>query len=53
MAEIHLEALVTEMRALRLRRAVVAAVVKRSADGTEMGMINKLARLSAAERQHQ
>ena len=49
-AAVHLEALDTEIRALRLRRAVVAAVVKRSADGTEMGMINKLARLSAAER---
>src|SRR6202012_6003008 len=44
MAAIHLEALDTEIRALRLRRAVVAAVVKRSAGGTEMGMINKLAR---------
>jgi DNA-binding transcriptional MerR regulator len=42
-AAIHLEALDTEIRALRLRRAVVAAVVKRSADGEEMGMINKLA----------
>jgi DNA-binding transcriptional MerR regulator len=51
-AAIHLEALDTEIRALRLRRAVVAATVKRSADGQEMGMINKLARLSAAERQH-
>jgi DNA-binding transcriptional MerR regulator len=49
-AAVHLEALDTEIRVLRLRRAVVAAVVKRSADGTEMGMINKLARLSAAER---
>ena len=49
-AAIHLEALDTEIRTLRLRRAVVAAVVKRSADGQEMGMINKLARLSAAER---
>src|SRR6202046_3795156 len=49
-AAVHLEALDTEIRALRLRRAVVAAVVKRSASGTEMGMINKLARLSAAER---
>src|ERR1700723_4055762 len=49
-AAIHLEALDTEIRALRLRRAVVAAMVKRSADGQEMGMINKLARLSAAER---
>jgi DNA-binding transcriptional MerR regulator len=49
-AAIHLEALDAEIRTLRLRRAVVAAVVKRSADGEEMGMINKLARLSAAER---
>jgi DNA-binding transcriptional MerR regulator len=49
-AAIHLEALDTEIRTLRLRRAVAAAVVKRSADGQEMGMINKLARLSAAER---
>ena len=49
-AAVHLEALDTEIRALRLRRAVVAAVVKRFAGGTEMGMINKLARLSAAER---
>ena len=49
-AAIHLEALDTEIRYLRLRRAVVAAVVKRSADSEEMGMINKLARLSAAER---
>jgi DNA-binding transcriptional MerR regulator len=49
-AAIHLEALDTEIRGLRLRRAVMAAVVKRAADGTEMGMINKLARLSAAER---
>jgi DNA-binding transcriptional MerR regulator len=49
-AAVHLEALDTEISVLRLRRAVVAAVVKRSADGMEMGMINKLARLSAAER---
>jgi DNA-binding transcriptional MerR regulator len=49
-AAVHLEALDTEIRVLRLHRAVVAAVVQRSADGTEMGMINKLARLSAAER---
>lgn len=49
-AAVHLEALDTGIRVLRLRRAVVAAVVKRSADGTEMGVINKLARLSAAGR---
>jgi DNA-binding transcriptional MerR regulator len=49
-AAIHLEALDAEIRTLRLRRAVVAAVVKRAADGQELSMINKLARLSAAER---
>ncbi len=50
-AAIHLEALEAQIRTLRLRRAVLAAVVKRAADGTEMSVINKLASLSAAERQ--
>jgi DNA-binding transcriptional MerR regulator len=49
-AAVHLEALDAQIRTLRLRRAVLAAVVKRAADGREMRMINKLARLSAAER---
>jgi DNA-binding transcriptional MerR regulator len=49
-ADVHLEALDAQIRALRLRRAVLATVVKRAADGREMSMINKLARLSAAER---
>ena len=49
-AAVHLEALDAQIRTLRLRRAVVAAVVKRSADGKEMAMMNALARLSAAER---
>ena len=39
-----------QIRTLRLRRGVLAAVVKRAADGKEMAMMNALARLSAAER---
>jgi DNA-binding transcriptional MerR regulator len=49
-AAVHLEALEPQIRALRLQRAVLAAVVKRAASGKEMTMMNKLARLSAAER---
>jgi DNA-binding transcriptional MerR regulator len=49
-AAVHLEALDAQIRTLRLRRGVLAAVVKRAADGKEMTMMNALARLSAAER---
>ncbi len=49
-AAVHLEALDAQIRTLRLQRAVLATVVKRAADSREMGMINKLASLSAAER---
>jgi DNA-binding transcriptional MerR regulator len=49
-AAVHLEALDAQVRTLRLRRGVLAAVVKRAADGKEMAMMNALARLSAAER---
>jgi DNA-binding transcriptional MerR regulator len=49
-AAVHLEALDAQIRALRLQRAVVAAVAKRAADSEEMTMVNKLARLSVAER---
>jgi DNA-binding transcriptional MerR regulator len=49
-AAVHLEALDAQIRTLRLRRGVLAAVVKRAADGKEMAMMNALARLSAAER---
>lgn len=49
-AAVHLEALDAQIRTLRLRRGVLAAVVKRAADGKEMAMMNSLARLSAAER---
>jgi DNA-binding transcriptional MerR regulator len=52
-AAVHLDALDAldaQIRTLRLQRAVLAAVVKRAADGKEMIVMNKLARLSAAER---
>jgi DNA-binding transcriptional MerR regulator len=49
-AAVHLEALDAQIRTLRLRRGVLAAVIKRAADGKEMAMMNALARLSAAER---
>ena len=49
-AAVHLEALDAQIRTLRLRRGVLAAVIKRAADGKEMAMMNSLARLSAAER---
>jgi DNA-binding transcriptional MerR regulator len=49
-AAVHLEAVDAQIRTLRVRRGVLAAVVKRATDGKEMSMISKLARLSAAER---
>jgi DNA-binding transcriptional MerR regulator len=49
-AAVHMEALDAQIRTLRLRRGVLAAVIKRAADGKEMAMMNSLARLSAAER---
>jgi DNA-binding transcriptional MerR regulator len=49
-AAVHLEALDTHIRTLRLRRAVLAAVIERAASGREMAMMYKLAKLSAAER---
>jgi hypothetical protein len=38
--------------ALRLHRAVLAVVVKRAAGKEEMTLMNKLARMSVAERRH-
>ena len=49
-AAVHLEALDAQIRALRLHRAVLTAVVRRAADKEEMTLVNKLARMSAAER---
>jgi DNA-binding transcriptional MerR regulator len=49
-AAVHLEALDAQISALRLHRAVLRAVVKRAAGKEEMTLMNKLARMSAAER---
>jgi DNA-binding transcriptional MerR regulator len=49
-AAVHREALGAQIRALRLHRAVLTAVVNRAADKEEMTLINKLARMSVAER---
>ena len=49
-AAVHLEALDAQIRALRLHRAVVTAVVKRAADQEEIALMNKFARMSVAER---
>jgi hypothetical protein len=49
-AAVHLKALDAQIRALRLHRAVLTVVAKRAAGNEEMTMMNKLARLSAAER---
>jgi hypothetical protein len=49
-AVISLEALDAQIRALRLHRAVLAVVVKRAAGKEEMTLMNKLARMSVAER---
>jgi DNA-binding transcriptional MerR regulator len=49
-AAVHLEALDAQIRALRLHRAVLAVVVKRAAGKEEMTLMNKLARMSVAER---
>jgi DNA-binding transcriptional MerR regulator len=49
-AAIHLDAIDGQIRALRLHRAVLAVVVRRAAGNEEMTMMNKLARMSVAER---
>jgi DNA-binding transcriptional MerR regulator len=49
-AAVHLEALDAQIRALRLHRAVLTAVVRRAAGKEEMTLMSKLARMSAAER---
>jgi hypothetical protein len=50
-AAVHVEALDVQISALQLHRAVLTAVVKRAAGNEEMTFMNKLARMSAAERQ--
>ena len=49
-AAVHLEALDAQIRALRLHRAMLAVVVKRAVGQEEMTLMNKLARMSVAER---
>jgi DNA-binding transcriptional MerR regulator len=49
-AAVHLDALDAQIRALRLHRSVLAVVVKRAAGSEEMTMMNKLAKMSVAER---
>lgn len=49
-AAAHAEALSVQVRTLRLRRAVLAAVAKRGSTPEEMELMHKLARLSEDER---
>lgn len=49
-AAVHLEALDAQIRAMRLHRAVLAAVIRHGAGNEEMTVMSELARMSAAER---
>ncbi|MGW5669580.1 MerR family transcriptional regulator, partial [Micromonospora sp. NPDC003776] len=49
-AAAHAEALATQIRVLRLRRAVLAAVARRGSGPEEMEFMHELARLTADER---
>lgn len=49
-AELHARALETEIKGLKLRRAVLLAVAKQGLDMEEMRLVSDLAGLSAAER---
>ncbi|MCX5439743.1 MULTISPECIES: MerR family transcriptional regulator [unclassified Streptomyces] len=49
-AAAHVAALDAQIRSLRLNRAVLSTVAKRNSNAEEMALMNKLARLSAAER---
>ncbi|MEV5612103.1 MerR family transcriptional regulator [Streptomyces sp. NPDC052225] len=51
-AAAHVAALDAQIRSLRLNRAVLSTVAKRGSSTEEMALMNKLARLSAAERRH-
>lgn len=50
-AELHIAALDTQIRTLRLRRAVLRAVARRGSTMKETQLMHKLSRLSAQERQ--
>ncbi|WP_238017175.1 MerR family transcriptional regulator [Dactylosporangium sp. AC04546] len=51
LAAVHVKALDAEIRTLQLRRAVLHTVARRQSTAEEMTLLNKLARLSAQERQ--
>ncbi|MER7004387.1 MerR family transcriptional regulator [Dactylosporangium sp. NPDC000555] len=51
LAAAHVKALDAEIRTLRLRRAVLHTVARRQSTTEEMTLMNRLARLSAQERQ--
>jgi DNA-binding transcriptional MerR regulator len=51
LAATHVKALDAEIRTLRLRRTVLRTVARRHSTAEEMTLMNKLARLSAQERQ--
>ncbi|MEU9992218.1 MerR family transcriptional regulator [Streptomyces sp. NPDC048045] len=50
-AAAHVAALDAQIRALRVTRAVLSSVARRGSTAEEMTLMNKLARLSAAQRQ--
>ncbi|WP_217214135.1 MerR family transcriptional regulator [Streptomyces sp. AC550_RSS872] len=50
-AAAHVAALDAQIRSLRVTRAVLSTVARRGSSAEEMTLMNKLARLSAAERQ--
>ncbi|MEU6917427.1 MerR family transcriptional regulator [Streptomyces olindensis] len=49
-AAAHVVALDAQIRSLKVTRAVLSTVAKRDSDAEEMTLVNRLARLSAAER---
>ncbi|MFG3701803.1 MerR family transcriptional regulator [Micromonospora sp. NPDC047620] len=51
-AAAHAEALATQIRTLRLRRAVLTAVSRRGSSPEELDLMHRLARLSEDERRH-
>jgi len=50
-ADAHVAALDAQIRSLKVTRAVLSTVARRGSSAKEMTLMNKLARLSAAERQ--
>ncbi|GHJ36158.1 MerR family transcriptional regulator [Streptomyces sp. TS71-3] len=50
-ADAHVAAIDAQIRSLRITRAVLSTVAQRGSTAEEMALVNRLARLSAAERQ--